>query len=145
MLEYEFCEGYYEAGVTLAHRFRNDEGIDRPRPGMALPMLFCFRHYLELWLKSLCVQCACLVDEESPERLTNEHGLMPLWNTAKELIQRAFPTLPVDSDDPQSPGSTRDLACSHPESGVADRISGHRAKPPRAERCMKPAFGGGQT
>lgn len=92
---------------------------------MIMPTLYCFRHFLELSLKSLiracselagkpvptrkvnrcglpaeaaedvCAQCAHVERDESV--IDNEHGIMPLWTICRRLIVETFPPYPKDT------------------------------------------------
>ena len=91
----DYCcrEGYYQAAQVLAREL----GESR-YSGLYFPMVYCFRHYVELSLKSLIQVYSDLTDEEVKKKLQKQHGLMRLWNKAKQLIGKAGPRNRRDDD-----------------------------------------------
>lgn len=81
-LDYRYREGYYDAGVCLAASVG-------ARSGLIFPMLFCFRHFVELSLKSLIATYASLADVTPSEKLLRKHDLAKLWTEARRLIEAA--------------------------------------------------------
>lgn len=79
-----YREGYYEAARTLSQHIYNDGRSD-----VVYPMLYCYRHFVELSIKSLILVYAKLQDDEVTIPLESEHSLGKLWNEAKRLIQQA--------------------------------------------------------
>ena len=65
----------------LAAEFLQSELAD-----LYYPMLYCFRHYVELSLKSLVELYTQALDENIKDELRAEHGLMRLWNELKRLV-----------------------------------------------------------
>lgn len=86
-LESSYREGYYEAARTLSQHICNDGRSD-----VVYPMLFCYRHFVELSTKSLILVYAKLQDDEVRITLPREHSLGKLWNEAKRLIKQAEPS-----------------------------------------------------
>ncbi|MGB2985391.1 MAG: hypothetical protein WBE26_05860, partial [Phycisphaerae bacterium] len=83
-LAYFYREGYYEAGQVLAsHMWQSDAAI------VLYPTLYCFRHYVELSIKSLIGLYAGLEDDLVKPDLHKRHGLTKLWNEARALIEKA--------------------------------------------------------
>lgn len=67
--DYYCREGYYEAAQVLAAE------LGKSRHSYLLyPMLYCFRHYVELSLKSLLQVYANLVAEDVTEDLRKDHN-----------------------------------------------------------------------
>ena len=92
-LGYVYREAYFDAGKVLAQALCEN---DRNWP-LIYPMLFCFRHFVELSLKAV-IEIYCKLLEQNPQiELAKEHGPMKLWNEAKRLINEAAP--PRDSTD----------------------------------------------
>lgn len=83
-LDYYYREGYYEAARILATGLGESGHSD-----LYYPMLYCFRHYVELSLKSLLKVYAKLADEEVGRKFVKSHALMKLWGEAKRLIDKA--------------------------------------------------------
>lgn len=81
-LDCTYREGYYDAGVCLASSMGD-------RSGLIFPMLFCFRHFVELSLKSLIETYASLVGVTPSKKLLRQHDLAKLWTEARRLIEEA--------------------------------------------------------
>jgi hypothetical protein len=89
-LEYAYAQGFFALGMAGIEKLEDTRHHDT---GLAVAVLFNFRHYLELSLKSLIRICADLTRAPNPD-VVNEHGLMPLWGKAKPLLEKAFPPPP---------------------------------------------------
>ena len=79
--DYFYRVGYYEAARILASKLAEGEHQE-----LYFPMLFCFRHYVELSLKCMVGVYAKLQDEDINARLAKTHDVMRLWNETKRLI-----------------------------------------------------------
>ena len=107
-----FRDGWFWGGENLARDLLQQPALQQVDPerefhGVYLPMLYCYRHYLEVSLKFL-IEDAHSVTYESDcvdikIDLQKEHGLMPLWNEAKRQMAAALgePTDPSDDSDKQ--------------------------------------------
>ena len=62
---------------------------------MVFPIVFLYRHYLELRLKTL-IWDGDAMDAQPARRLDNEHGLTSLWHELRPILEKRF------SDCPQS-------------------------------------------
>lgn len=82
--DYYYRAGYYEAAQVLATELSESEHSD-----LYYPMLYCFRHYVELSLKSLLKSYAKLVDEEVRGNFVKTHALMKLWNEVNRVMDKA--------------------------------------------------------
>jgi hypothetical protein len=83
---HRYSAGYLEAAqATLAHLKEHP----RQRDFLVYPVVFLFRHYLELRLKEIILRAGLLQAED--EKITRDHGLLNLWNRARPRIERAFP------------------------------------------------------
>jgi hypothetical protein len=101
--DYAYQQGYFWAGDNLAHDLIDREAIEkapagRELYGVDLPMLYCYRHFLEISLKRLIQVLVPLTDLDVSSDINKEHGLMPLWNEAKRLMAAAF-SPPSAGDD----------------------------------------------
>lgn len=85
-VDYLYREGYYEAGEIIARQLSKGGHDD-----LAYPMLYCFRHYLELSIKALIRTYAELMDVEPTVDVYKEHSLLRLWNEADRLVRAASP------------------------------------------------------
>jgi hypothetical protein len=80
---YKYADGYYEAAELLATAY-NEETTS---PWVAYPILFLYRHYVELTLKSLIFEATASFKtpsgnytSELPKRMADEHNLLKLWD-----------------------------------------------------------------
>lgn len=81
---YAFC--YRRAADTLVDQFAVPAlGPD----GMFLPILFLYRHYLEVSLKGLLADCGELLGEKVP--IPTTHKLTPIWQQLHPILERALP------------------------------------------------------
>lgn len=86
-LGYDYRNGYYEAGQRLAQGLRED----RKNWPLRYPMLYCFRHFIELSLKAVIEVYCRLLEQEPNIAVEKEHGVMKLWNEAEDLMVEAVP------------------------------------------------------
>lgn len=96
-LDYDLSEGRYivsfrEAGEVLTTYVMQHGMQDL----LLFPILFSYRHWLELQLKSLIALGARWRDEQ-PEPV-HTHKLEVLWPRARAAIEQAFPEDPADLD-----------------------------------------------
>ncbi len=82
--DFYYREGYYAAALLLA-----TEPSDSKHASLYYPMLYCFRHFVELSLKSLLTVYTTLAGEEPNAGLLRSHSLGSLWQEAKRLIDDA--------------------------------------------------------
>jgi hypothetical protein len=74
---YPYAEGYWRAANLLAEHVIE---TGRDRDFLVYPILFLYRHYIELQLKDIAVNAAALSDHEPPpSKLMNQHELKPVW------------------------------------------------------------------
>lgn len=97
MVDYSLTEdryilSYREAGEVLTARVMQGEMADL----LVFPILFAYRHWLELQLKSIIALGQRWRSEEVKPMHT--HKLEVLWPIAREAIQTAFPDDPADLD-----------------------------------------------
>lgn len=88
--------GYYRASRVLAERIvAQREAYTPSEPGLWLPMVFSFRHYVELSLKSLLRKAATLASLDlrpqvaglprPGKKMLKHHELVPLWEALKKV------------------------------------------------------------
>lgn len=78
-------EGYYDAAKALVERY--DSKFEST--WVVYPILFLYRHYLELMVKSLIFEaCASFEGERRPKQLADEHNLVVLWDRLVEIVTR---------------------------------------------------------
>lgn len=90
-----YAEGYREAGDRLVDGLRADEMASTPGAALAYPILFCYRHSLELQLKGLIFYVLNMqnalgdTDAEAVTRkekeVSEKHGLKALWDLFHHL------------------------------------------------------------
>jgi hypothetical protein len=83
-----YCDGYSQAADALVEHFINNHGDNNSLyyHSQAYPILFLYRHYLELRLKELLVAYGHLFGE--PAKF-DHHGLIALWRRARENHRRS--------------------------------------------------------
>lgn len=94
-----YRDGYHFAGDVLALRFLEHPDPNDTNSGLMYPMLYCYRHFIEISLKALIQVCSKLSGTRIADslNLTNEHSLARLWNEANRLSHEAFPPHPNDA------------------------------------------------
>lgn len=96
--EYERAEGFRLAAETLA------DALDRGGPGvepLVYPFVYCWRHHIELQVKTVIVDSAELYGDHLPSWLNSTHSIAKLWNVAADYIAKSFPD--DSSADPRTP------------------------------------------
>lgn len=90
-----YSQGFLEAGDRLVDGLRPDETATPPGAALIYPILFCYRHYLELQLKGL-IFCVLLwwpwfkdIDQakgsRTEDQLSKTHSLKALWLMFEDL------------------------------------------------------------
>jgi hypothetical protein len=86
------AEGYRKATETLLRRFLADpEGTAGDRDSVVLPILFLFRHYLELRFKDIIVYGQRLLGQQAEWR--HGHDLDRLWTEVQQLCGSIYGAL----------------------------------------------------
>lgn len=100
---YAYTEGYRIAARTLAKQVC-ETGEDRDL--LIFPIIYLYRHHLELRLKRLIVVGAFLIDKtlDEPEikQVTTKHNLNDLWTTLKPFLRSVNETWegdPIPTED----------------------------------------------
>ena len=86
--DYWLREGYYRAAEMLATQL-----VEKEREvwsGIVFPMLYCYRHFLELSLKAIIPDLARLAEHEVEVNLTKIHDLDLLWAEFRKHSRNAF-------------------------------------------------------
>jgi len=78
-------EGYYDAAKALVERYSGKF----ESAWVVYPILFLYRHYLELMLKSLIFEaCASFEGESRPKEIADQHNLIVLWDMLVDIVTR---------------------------------------------------------
>jgi hypothetical protein len=83
---YLLAESYREAADRLAENVKAEVWGDQL---LANPILFLYRHYIELHLKSLLHGAGELLDD--PQQIPPKHYLRTLWQRVRSLLLRISP------------------------------------------------------
>lgn len=78
-----YAEAYYHAARTLTRSLRRMRWGRLRRDAGIIPILFLWRHHLEISLKSIIVAISEYRDETCPS-IESCHNLVTLWSLAKE-------------------------------------------------------------
>lgn len=81
-----YVVGYKEAADALVETVSRREGS---ADSLSFPIVFLYRQYIELRLKSLLRDGTRLLGQQYTEK--SEHRLSPLWNKVKELLLAVWP------------------------------------------------------
>lgn len=105
-----YASGYKEAGDVLVNQVENrSSGHDV----LVYPILFLYRHYLELYLKLSIRTVRTLLDEG--REMPTGHRIELLWGQLDGLYRRAFPDESTDALD-QTGRLIREFAAVDPQS-----------------------------
>lgn len=86
-----YSEGYKRAGNMLSDKLqKNRNGIDF----LIYPLIFLYRHHIELELKIIIKEGNYLLEDEKVMR--NHHKLHNLWDDAKKIIEEIWSDSPKD-------------------------------------------------
>ena len=116
-------------GYERAAEVMFDEiGAGRDQDLLIYPFAFCWRHHLELQLKTLILAASHFLDEplsDTNEAELNGHRLVPLWATCRPLLDRIEPHEPAHLDT-----AGRQIAKMHQidPSGEAFRYAASKAR-----------------
>jgi hypothetical protein len=85
-----YASGYKEAADVLVLRFLEDpQGLD----ALTYPILFLYRHYLELRLKELIVDGQRLLHQLID--FQDQHALVRLWHPCRKILSEIWPKEPA--------------------------------------------------
>jgi hypothetical protein len=83
------AQGYRRAAEVLVRRFLEDpHGTAGERDSLVLPILFLFRHYLEIRFKDIIVYGRVLSGK--PAQWRRGHDLQALWEEARQLCEAVY-------------------------------------------------------
>ncbi|MCH8966310.1 MAG: hypothetical protein IID43_01405 [Planctomycetes bacterium] len=85
-----YIVGYKMAGDVLVQRVLQDR---QTRDVLVFPIVFLYRHYLELQLKELIGLAQAFLDLESA--LPSHHQLQQLWPCCSKLLLQVWPEKPI--------------------------------------------------
>ncbi|MFZ0477550.1 MAG: hypothetical protein WAL71_00260 [Terriglobales bacterium] len=78
--DYEW--GYFSAATTLVEDYVTKVEADV----LVYPILFLYRHYVELKLKSIILEAGASIPCEMPSGANNEHNVTKLWKMISDLL-----------------------------------------------------------
>ena len=78
-----YAEAYYHAARTLTRSLRRTRWGGLRRDAGIIPILFLWRHHLEISLKGIIAAASDYRDEECPS-IESTHNLVHLWSLAKK-------------------------------------------------------------
>lgn len=81
-----YAEGYHRAGRYLADRVCQ---TGRDQDFLVYPIIFCYRHALEVRLKQLLIAASEVV--EAGKLLVDTHDLPRLWSLVRPLLESVWP------------------------------------------------------
>ena len=81
-----YAFGYKEAGDVIANYVISER---RYQDALVFPLVFLYRHYLELELKDLIHQARLLLDIDEP--FPKNHRIDGLWRTCRRLLEEISP------------------------------------------------------
>ncbi len=84
-----FAEGYHEAAEQLYTSWHASGGYP---DSVVFPMVFLYRHYVELRIKELIQRAVLLL--ALPSEWPAVHGLVKLWDFLRPLLEQIWPTPP---------------------------------------------------
>jgi hypothetical protein len=94
---YGIAQGFRRiADLAVAHVEQSGHEADF----YVYPVLFCYRHYLEVMLKQLIFDARALYDVED-DKIPGTHSLLALWDELEPLLVQ-------HTNDPQTYGSVRE-------------------------------------
>jgi hypothetical protein len=86
-----YATGYKEAADILSERVLNSRQLT---DALVYPIIFLYRHYLELRLKELINSGQALLGQ-TPD-LKHVHNLGSLWSICRRIFEQVWPGSPVD-------------------------------------------------
>ena len=86
-----YSSGYLQAGEILLEQLREDY---TRRDHLVYPIVFLYRHFLELRLKEICQRAEILRGDWEDTNMN--HDLLALWKRARPKIEKEF-----EGDDPK--------------------------------------------
>jgi len=84
-----YADGYQRAAEMLVASISTTYELNT----VVFPVIYLYRHYLELTLKEIIGYCRYLDSESHP--ITGTHDLKRLWTESQSLLKRHVPDLPA--------------------------------------------------
>jgi hypothetical protein len=91
---YAYIEGYKRAADLLVSHIK---ATSRDQDFLVYPIVYLYRHHLELSLKEIVRNGSTLLDD-SALKAEQTHSLTKLWPIAKKVIQKVWPEEPDNSE-----------------------------------------------
>lgn len=88
-----YAEAYYSAGRALWEKTCE---LQAPVDYMVYPMLFCYRHYLELKLKDFLIGMKFPGESTLEIEGISSHGLMKLWKPVRDAMTLYWESIEED-------------------------------------------------
>lgn len=82
-----YADAYYESACALYEKIQQSRGQYSIIDSLGITMCFCYRHFVELYLKFIYVKYACKAEDEYKVFLKIGHNLVELWNAAKPTLK----------------------------------------------------------
>jgi hypothetical protein len=92
--EYNYISGFREAAELIFERI---EATGYNQDSLTFPLGLCWRHHMELQLKSLLVDLQRY--QRQPVNVPKTHSLLQLWNLVRPLLEAVRPEDPVEETD----------------------------------------------
>ncbi|KAF0835714.1 hypothetical protein [Nocardia caishijiensis] len=93
---YGRIQGFRRAAEILHHAMLTDQSV-RDLDTVVFPYATCWRHHIELQLKSILVQLRVMCD--LPAKAAHHHKIDQLWAETQKIIAKEFPDEKVDLDN----------------------------------------------
>jgi hypothetical protein len=87
---WEYASGYRRAADVLVEQFLDDS---RSMDTVVFPIVYLYRHYLELRLKELAFGGHALLNH--PVDFEDQHSLVQLWSPCRGILREIWPHEPV--------------------------------------------------
>ncbi len=82
-----YADAYYESACSLYEKIAQSKGQYSVIDSLGITMCFCYRHYVELYLKYIYVKFVCKTEEEYKSFLNIGHNLVELWKTSVDTLK----------------------------------------------------------
>ena len=122
---HQYAEGYRDAAESLYTKWR--EGPIQP-DYLAYPMVYLYRHYVELMLKEFLLSAKRAGLIQLPENWECNHNLKKLWDRIHPLLGELFPNEPERSTKRPDLGLSAAPGRGHRPRGELARFRRRRAR-----------------
>jgi hypothetical protein len=83
-----YAEAYHRAAKTLTRSLLRTMWPSLERDGGVIPLLFLWRHHLEISLKVIIAELAAYTDKTAPAAVESTHDLTFLWRQAEKGLRQ---------------------------------------------------------